>query len=107
VLRKKVPIAIKVEVKVASDYLEQNVLDSTTDALRSYFAFENMDIGQDIFLSDIYKALQRVDGLKAARIIELEPSSQLSRKVPERMMISPEEMAAIVDPKDVSVTIWR
>jgi len=107
VLRKKVPIAIRVEVKVASDYLEENVLDSTTDALRSYFAFENQDIGQDIFLSDIYKALQRVDGLKAARILELQPFSQPSGKVPERMMISPEEMAAIIDPKDVSVPIWR
>jgi hypothetical protein len=105
--RIKVPIAIGVEVKVASDYLEKNVLDAASETLRSYFAFENIDIGQDIFLSDIYKALQGVEGLNAARISKLQRRSDLtSGNVRKRMLMHSEEMAAITEPGDISVVFW-
>jgi hypothetical protein len=54
-----------IEFIVVADYSENkfNVLSAATARLRNYFANLQFDIGESLYISDVYKELQRVPGV--------------------------------------------
>ena len=64
------PIRITVEgiVQVDSDYSEERVVAAAKVALLEHFAFDRRDLGQPVHLSDVYRDIQSVEGVKAVRI---------------------------------------
>ena len=65
---RKVPVSVDVIIQVHPDYRDEDVQKATKSALRSYFAFENLSLGQSIHLSDVYRVIQGADGLVAAKL---------------------------------------
>lgn len=57
-------------VRVDPRHVAANVQIAALGALRNYFAFENLDLGQAVHLSGIYAVLKNVPGVVAADIDE-------------------------------------
>lgn len=123
----KVPVEIEAVIKVHSDYVDETVRASAEKALQGYFAFDNLDLGQPIHLSDVYRVLQDVKGVVAVDINRLqfknasdrqghgatpEPVQSHLRIYPARVIgidpvkIAPAELAIIESPAtDVDITV--
>ena len=84
------------------------------NALEDYFAFDNLELGQAIHLSDIYRVLQEVDGVVAVDINRLQfkkDEDQDSHGASQDLLqphlrIFPTELAVIETPAtDAIVTV--
>jgi predicted phage baseplate assembly protein len=69
---REVPVQIEAVIQVHSDYVAEDVRASAEKALEDYFAFDNLDLGQPIHLSNIYRVLQDVEGVVAVDINRLQ-----------------------------------
>lgn len=67
-----VPIQVKAAIKVDSDYEDEVVQADAATALQDYMAFDNLDLGQAIHLSDLYRVLQEVEGVVAVDVDRLQ-----------------------------------
>jgi uncharacterized phage protein gp47/JayE len=67
----RVPVQVEASIKVRPDRVPEEVRAAAQEALEAFFAFENLEIGQWIHLSDIYRTLQGVEGVVAADIDHL------------------------------------
>ncbi|MEI6103923.1 MAG: putative baseplate assembly protein [Methanothrix sp.] len=125
-VRRKMPLQMMVEIKSGSDFLHKDVQTAVTNALKEHLAFENLNLGQSIHLSDLYLAIQCVAGVVAARIImlqfkDLSYSEQKKRlatfhtangvgipdSVQSHLYISSEELIAVENPEtDIIVNLW-
>ncbi|MBN1511751.1 MAG: putative baseplate assembly protein [Phycisphaerae bacterium] len=72
----RVPVRIKVAILIHSDYLPGRVQEAVHQALCDRFAFERVELGQTVFLSDIYRLAQRVAGVTAADVNEFRFENQ-------------------------------
>lgn len=68
----ELPTEVEASIQVDPDYVDEDVQAATENALQNYFAFENLDLGQPIHLSDIYRVLQEVEGVVAVDINRLQ-----------------------------------
>lgn len=69
-----VNVAIKVEaaVEVDPDYVADDVQQAVADALAAHFAFDSVDLGGAVHLSDVFAAIQSVNGVLGADINKLQ-----------------------------------
>lgn len=124
--RKKMPIRMAIEVKADSDYLDKDVHAAVTMALNDHLAFENLNLGQSIHLSDLYQAIQCVGGVVASHITMLQfkglSDSELKKRlatfhlenginvpdsVQNHLYISSEELIVVENPDtDIIVNLW-
>ena len=124
---RKVPIQAEAVIQVHSDYVAEDVRTSAEKALQNYFAFDSLDLGQPIHLSDVYRVLQDVKGVVAVDINRLqfkntsdrmshgateEPVQGHLRIYPARLTstdpvnIAPAELAVIESSNtDISITV--
>jgi len=70
VVRPHVPVPVEVEavVRVHPDYLARDVVPAARAALGAYLSFENLQFGQAVHLSDVYRMLQEVEGVLSADV---------------------------------------
>jgi uncharacterized phage protein gp47/JayE len=68
----RVPIQVKVAIEVDSDYEDETIQRNALVALRRYLAFDNLNLGQAIHLSDLYRILHGVEGVVAADVNRLQ-----------------------------------
>jgi hypothetical protein len=104
------PVSVAIEVIVDRAYLIEPVQDAATMALRELFAFDALDLGETVHLSDVYRAVQQVDGVTAVRVEEfrfLRPEDRDRRgdddPVEPRLLIAPHELAWVDDRDHVVV----
>ncbi len=101
------PVAVQVEaaIEVDGDYEDETVQADALAALSDYLAFDNLDLGQPIHLSDVYRVLQEVEGVVAADVNRLQfkcsavrtSHGASSAPVQAHLAIFPAELAAIED----------
>ena len=115
-----VSVLLEVTVDVAGDRRAEDVGQAVRDAILTAFAFETLELGQPVQLSEIYRVVQDVDGIVAADIDRLmikrraglsdaEFLEDLQRRgirfeggepvaVQPRLLLHPDELARIEDP---------
>jgi hypothetical protein len=101
------PVAIQVEAAIEADgeYDHEEVRADALAALGDYLAFDNLDLGQPIHLSDLYRVLQGVEGVVAADVNRLQFKCAVDRAshgastapVQARLAIFLTELATIED----------
>jgi uncharacterized phage protein gp47/JayE len=68
----KVPVEVGVDIRVLPDHRDEDVVVAATrGALEDFFAFDNLELGEAIYLSDIYERLSKVPGVVALSINRL------------------------------------
>jgi uncharacterized phage protein gp47/JayE len=123
---RKMPVQMILEIFADSDYLDKDVRMAVTRALNDHLAFENLNLGQSIHLSDLYQAIQSVAGVVASHITMLQfkglSDSELKKRlatfkmengisvwdsVQNHLYISSEELIVVENPDaDIVVNIW-
>jgi len=69
----KVPVVVTAAIQVDTpNYVREDVQVAVTQALLDRFAFDNVDLGQAIHISDIYAVIQNVAGVVGADVDELQ-----------------------------------
>lgn len=110
---KGVPVCVEAAIMVSPGYHGESVRCAADKALRAYCAFENLDIGQSIHLSDVYRVLQKVKGVEAVDINRLQYKYEADclehgatgEQVQGHLSIYAMELALIEEVGDVTVTI--
>jgi hypothetical protein len=105
------PVYLLVDALIVVDpaYLAEDVVRRCREALAEHFGFGNRDFGQAAHLSDVYAALQAVEGIVAADVnrLDFKPTGidvpLPSPVVRDHLAIGPSEMAAIERPEDIVV----
>lgn len=65
---RKAPILIALAIEADADYLPQKVRKAVREKLAAAFAFDRVELGQPVQLSDLYRIVQGVDGVAAADV---------------------------------------
>ena len=68
----KVFVQVEAVILVDPALVAEDVLSAANTALIDYFAFDNLNLGQPIHLSNVYKALQDVQGVTSVDINRLQ-----------------------------------
>jgi hypothetical protein len=63
-IRERLALVISAKVRIGLDYLWESVEPEIRAALLSEFGFENMVLGQDLFLADALRVIQNVAGVE-------------------------------------------
>ena len=106
-----VPVKVTATLHVHPDHEDEVVLAAARRALAEAFAFDRLELGQDIHLSDTYRTLQDVDGVLWVFIelfqykVEEDRVSHLAEENREKpvqahLPIDPGELAVIADLAD-------
>ncbi|MGB7539429.1 MAG: putative baseplate assembly protein [Anaerolineales bacterium] len=105
---KPIPVKITAAIQVASEMDDETVQAEALAALEAYLAFDNLDLGQSIHLSDVMRVLQSVEGVEAADVDALQYKNTADRDahgaLPQAVLahlpIFPNELAAVSDPQN-------
>jgi len=71
VLANYTPVPVRLEAKLIIDtpkYIAESVKQAVQDALEAYFAFDNLDLGRPVYLSDLYRVMHDVPGVIAVDV---------------------------------------
>lgn len=69
-----VPVDLTATVDVHDEYVRSAVEVDVAKAVDALFAFDNVGFGKDVYLSDVYRALASVEGVKRVDITKLDTS---------------------------------
>lgn len=109
-----IPVVVEAAIKVDEDYSDDQVQAEALTVLESYFDFDNLDLGQPIHLSDLYQAIQNVEGVVAVDMNRLQFKYAADRSdhgadeapVQSRLAIFATELATVESTTgDLSVTV--
>jgi predicted phage baseplate assembly protein len=67
-----VPLQVEAAIEVDAAYVSDDVQADALAAVSDYFDFDNLDLGQPIHLSDVYRVLQEVEGVVAVDVNRLQ-----------------------------------
>jgi uncharacterized phage protein gp47/JayE len=99
-------VQVEAILQVDPGYIDEDVQAAARTALLDYFAFDNLELGQPIHLSNVYQALQQVRGVVAVDVERLQfkdPSVRASHgatdaAVQSHLRIASNELASIQQP---------
>jgi hypothetical protein len=79
-------VAVTLKAKLIIDkpkFIAENVIEAVRAALRAYFAFDNLDLGRPVYLSDLYRVIHELPGVVAVDVDEFRkgPDSAIPRRV--------------------------
>ncbi|MBA2712757.1 MAG: putative baseplate assembly protein, partial [Rubrobacteraceae bacterium] len=106
----EVPVQVEAAIEVDPDHVVQEVQAAARNALEAYFAFDNLQFGQPVHLSDVYRVLQEVSGVVAVTIsiLQFEEESDRTGRQPTialvqaHLRIDPGELAQLAGPVTIS-----
>ena len=67
----RIPIVVRAKVRTDGRHDPKEIENNANQALRDFFAFDNLGFAQPVHLSDLYLVLQKIDGVEAVDIDEL------------------------------------
>jgi uncharacterized phage protein gp47/JayE len=79
----RVPVSVEAVIRVDPRFVAAEVRVAALLALRDYFSFENLDLGQSIHLSGVYAVLKSVPGVLAADVDRLNFKAIASMTIPD------------------------
>lgn len=100
-------VVVKLSIVVDDAYELDSVSTDADTALRAIFDFDAIRLGQTIHLSDVYLAVQSVDGVAAVDVDEFRFPDQDEGTSEARLLIAPGELAWIDASADLEVTSAR
>jgi uncharacterized phage protein gp47/JayE len=109
-----VPVKITAAIQADPDLDSTEVQADALAALEAYLAFDNLDLGQSLHLSDVMRVLQSVEGVEAVDVDALQYKNAADRAahgapsqaVLAHLPIFPTELATVSDPEnDLAVTL--
>jgi hypothetical protein len=115
-VRELLLIVISVKVRIDSDYLWEDVAARLRTALLSAFSFEARELGQNVYLSEVYAVMQAVRGVV---YVDVDSFGGVPEKISDngvRRLLTPDEVTqaviCIADPdacenKDGRVAAFR
>jgi len=80
-----VPIDLAMDVIVAPQYRADAVRQSCEASTRDLLAYQNVDFGQPLYLSDLYARLEAVPGVHAVTVTRFRRQDATSRNVEEEL----------------------
>jgi len=108
------PVSLQIEaaIQVDTDYVDEDVQAEALAALSDYFDFDNLDLGQPIHLSDVYRVLQEVEGVVAVDVDRLQFKKAADRvshgastkPLQAHLVIFPTELATVAT-ADLTVNV--
>jgi hypothetical protein len=113
-VHRSVPVSIRVAILVAPEFVVADVQKAAQEALVASLAFEHVQLGQAVHLSDVFAVVQAVAGVAACDVDKLEfkdPADRTSHgasadAVQPRLRIFPGELPALEDPAgDAVITV--
>lgn len=63
-----VGLILDLELFIKSQYLKDLIRQKVEDAVKNFFAFENMDFGQVLYVSKVYEIIEAIDGVEGVSI---------------------------------------
>ncbi|HEU0236993.1 MAG TPA: baseplate J/gp47 family protein [Candidatus Limnocylindrales bacterium] len=99
------PAVVRLTIAVDSAYLPHIVRRDADTALRALFAFDALELGEAVGLSDVHRAIQRVDGVVSVDVEEFRFATQARGTVEPRLLVGPNELIWIDDPDDLEVIV--
>jgi len=108
---RRLPIRVGLAVAIDRAHEVETVRAAAEAALRALLAFDALDIGQSVHLSDIHRAVQAVPGVVAVDVDELRfarPEDRLRRGgeavAQPRLLVGPDEIASVEELDALRVT---
>src|SRR5262249_49179255 len=99
------PVVVRLTIAVDNAYLPHLLRRCADAALRALFAFDALELGEAVGLSDVHRAIHRVDGVVSVDVEEFRFATQARGSVEPRLLIGPNELIWIDDPDDLRVTV--
>ena len=65
-------VNIEIDITINDKYVNRWVINDVEAAIDSLFSFDALDFGQEIRVSDIYKALTRIEGIDILNVVLIE-----------------------------------
>ena len=100
----RLPIEVSLDVIAHGDYTLEAVRAAVGTALAGLFAFDNRELGQPVFFSDLYRVLQAAEGVVAADLDVLRPKGQADAPVMADIGVPPNAIAAL-DLADAAIRV--
>jgi uncharacterized phage protein gp47/JayE len=97
------PVVVRLSVIVDDAYVALAVRRAADAALRARFAFDAVELGEAVHLSDVHRAVQDVDGVVAVDVDELRFTNQPPGTLSPRLLVAPDELVWVADPADLEV----
>jgi predicted phage baseplate assembly protein len=101
----KVPVQIEASIVVCSDRVPEEIQAAAQQTLKDYFSFDNLELGQPIHLSDVYRTLQDVTGVAGVFVDRLSVKGSTDDKdkppapaVQGHLRIEPTHLACLENP---------
>ena len=99
------PTVVRLTIAVDQAYLPHIVRRDADAALRALFAFDALELGAAVGLSDVHRAIQHVDGVVSVDVDEFRFATQARGTVEPRLVVGPNELIWIDDPDDLEVIV--
>jgi hypothetical protein len=96
-------VSARASINIDSAYVPADVMAQGDAALRAVFAFDSVELGETISLSDIHRAIQDVAGVVSVDVDELRFMSQPSGTLEPRLLLAPDELVWVADAADIAV----
>jgi phage-related baseplate assembly protein len=98
-----VPVQVIASIKVVTGHDNTTVQARVLSALKQYLAFDNLDLGQPIHLSEVMAVLNAVTGVEAVDVDQLQYMNAADRvshganadAVQAHLLIFPNELATV------------
>jgi phage-related baseplate assembly protein len=87
-----VPVRVACRVQVHASYLADSVIVSLRGAILHLFAFDQRELGQPAFVSDVFRVCQSVAGVTAVDIDEFRYRDQASEFLADVLMSQSHEL---------------
>jgi uncharacterized phage protein gp47/JayE len=97
------PLILDAVIQVHPSYVKEKVVSAVKTAALSYFNFNSLQLGQGIHLSDIYKVLQNVKGVKAVHISALCYRTAEEQSLETHLRIEADQIAKL-EAEDLKIT---
>jgi len=108
-----VSIRLQVAIQVHPDFVKDEVLDVARESLKHLFDFGNRNLGEPVFLIDVYAAAQAIEGVVGVDVNRLQFKRESNRKdhgaspdeVQDLLRLKPFEMPMFEEPEDFVVSL--
>jgi predicted phage baseplate assembly protein len=97
------PIALRASITIEPAYVPANVVAAADTALRARLAFDALELGEGISLSDVHRAISDVPGVISVDVDELRFKSQPEGTLKPRLLIARNQLIWVAASSDLVV----
>ena len=99
------PIIVRLTITVDDAHVRHVVRQHADAALRDLFAFDALELGEAVSLSDVHRAVQNVEGVVSVDVDDFRFQDEAVGTAKPRLLVRPEELVWVDDPEDLRVSV--